>query len=144
MGHSRPLFLYFRLFNFNVQLVDKVCRCWDSRISGVGSDRSTNWATTTAQELTKVIRGALGRVVKWLSGVTLSINMAVWPGWCRDGHKLRYPSVPGMGAAFGRLFQSISTNSSWNIIMSLSSTANKVAYGSIHNVVGQWHTTTYL
>ena len=30
MGHSRPLFLYFCLFYFNVQLVDAVCKCWDS------------------------------------------------------------------------------------------------------------------
>ena len=53
-GHSRPLFLYFRLFNtvdskqmFNI----KVCRWLDSNrgllVSVVGSDRSTNWATTT-------------------------------------------------------------------------------------------------
>ena len=54
-GHSRPLFLYFRLFNtvdskqmFNI----KDCRWLDSirgsLVSVVGSDRSTNWATTTA------------------------------------------------------------------------------------------------
>ena len=38
MGHSRPLFLYFRLFNFNVQLVDKVCRCWDSNRGSLVSE----------------------------------------------------------------------------------------------------------
>ena len=52
MGHSRPLFLYFRLFNtveskmFNIIF----CRWLDSNLGPlVGSDRSTNWATTTAQ-----------------------------------------------------------------------------------------------
>ena len=29
MGPSRPLFLYFRLFYLIVQLVDKLCGCWD-------------------------------------------------------------------------------------------------------------------
>ena len=38
MGHSRPLFLYFRLFNFNVQFVDKVCRCWDSNHGSLVSE----------------------------------------------------------------------------------------------------------
>ena len=49
MGHFRPLFLYFRLFNtVNVQ-----CNCLpltglEPRTSDVGNDHSTNWATTTA------------------------------------------------------------------------------------------------
>ena len=30
MGHFRPLFLYFCLFYLNVQLADKICRCWYS------------------------------------------------------------------------------------------------------------------
>ena len=44
-------FLYYRLLYFNVQLVDKILPMlgFEQRISGVGSDRSTNWATTTAQ-----------------------------------------------------------------------------------------------
>ena len=53
MGHSRPLFLYFRLFcNLIVQLVDKILpmKGYKPRISGVGIDCSTNWATTTAQK----------------------------------------------------------------------------------------------
>ena len=36
MGHSRPLFLYFRLFD--LQLVDKVCRCWDSNRGSLVSE----------------------------------------------------------------------------------------------------------
>ena len=50
MGHSRPLFLYFRLFN----TVDSKCSKYflpmtgfERRTSGIGSDHSTNWATTT-------------------------------------------------------------------------------------------------
>ena len=51
MGHSWPLFLYFfRFSNSIVKLVDKILpmTVFESQISGVGSDRSTNWATTTA------------------------------------------------------------------------------------------------
>ena len=51
MGHSRPLFHYFRLFN----TVDSICSIYflpitgfKPRTSGIGSDRSTNWATSTA------------------------------------------------------------------------------------------------
>ena len=40
MGHSRPLFLYFCLFNFNVQLVHKVCRFWDSNHGSLVSEAS--------------------------------------------------------------------------------------------------------
>ena len=44
MGHSWPLFLYFRLFFLNVQVVDKILPMlgFEPRISGVRSDRSTN------------------------------------------------------------------------------------------------------
>ena len=44
MGHSQALFLYFCLFYFNVQLVDKSLPMlgFEPRISAVGSDRSTN------------------------------------------------------------------------------------------------------
>ena len=38
MGHPRPLSLYFRLFNLYVQLVDKVCRCWDSNRGSLVSE----------------------------------------------------------------------------------------------------------
>ena len=54
LGHSRPLFLYFCLFNY--KLVDKfllMTGC-EPRISGVGSNRSSNGATTTAQLNTKL------------------------------------------------------------------------------------------
>ena len=47
-----PLYLYFCLFyTLIVQLVDKILQMTgiEPQISGVGSDHSTNWATTTAQ-----------------------------------------------------------------------------------------------
>ena len=49
MDHSLPLFLYFRLF-YIVQLADKILLVFglELQISGVGSESSTNWATTTA------------------------------------------------------------------------------------------------
>ena len=59
MGHPRPLFLYFRLSN--TQLTANKCSIeinifspltgFEPRTSGIGSDRSTNWATTTALDL---------------------------------------------------------------------------------------------
>ena len=45
MGHSRPLFLYFRLFNTVDSKVLSMTR-FEPRTSGIWSDRSTNWATT--------------------------------------------------------------------------------------------------
>ena len=49
-GHSRPLFLLFLSFLFNLQLVGKTLPMlrFEPRISCVGIDRSTNRATTTA------------------------------------------------------------------------------------------------
>ena len=48
---------FFFIFAFSiliVQLVDKILRLtgFEPRIAGVGSNRSTNWATTIAQPLT--------------------------------------------------------------------------------------------
>ena len=52
MGHSQPLFLYFRLFKtveVNVSYKFFPMTGFELRTSGIGSDhRSTNWATTTA------------------------------------------------------------------------------------------------
>ena len=50
MSHSPPLFLYLCLFFLNVQLVDKILPMlgFEPQISGVGSNCSTNWATTIA------------------------------------------------------------------------------------------------
>ena len=54
LGHSRPLFLYFRLFNavdskqINVRDKSLPMTGFESQTSDIGSDRSTNWATTTA------------------------------------------------------------------------------------------------
>ena len=40
MGHSQPIFLYFCLFYLNVQLVDKICQCWDSNLGSLVSEVS--------------------------------------------------------------------------------------------------------
>ena len=52
MGHSRPLFIYFRLFNTvdNKQMFNKILPMTgvEPRTSGIEIDRSTNWATTTS------------------------------------------------------------------------------------------------
>ena len=54
MGHSRPLFLYFRLINtvdskqINVRYKTLLMTEFKPWTSGIISNRSTNWATTTA------------------------------------------------------------------------------------------------
>ena len=56
MGHSRPLFIYFRLFNsvdnkqVNKQMFNKILPMTGVKLrtSGFESHRSTNWATTTS------------------------------------------------------------------------------------------------
>ena len=49
---SRPLFIYFRLFNTadNKQMFNKILPMTgvEPRTSGIESDRSTNWASTTS------------------------------------------------------------------------------------------------
>ena len=58
MDHSRPLFLYFCLFNtvdnkqINKQMSNKILPMTGvkPRTSGIKRDRSTNWATTTFQD----------------------------------------------------------------------------------------------
>ena len=44
MVYSWPLFLYFRIFYFNVQVVRKILQMlgFEPQISGVGSNHSTN------------------------------------------------------------------------------------------------------
>ena len=53
VGHSRPLFIYFCLFNTvdNKQMFNKILPMMgvEPRTSGIISDRSTNWATTTSR-----------------------------------------------------------------------------------------------
>ena len=49
MGHSRPLFLYFCLLAVIVQYKILPMNGFEPRTSGVGSNCSTNWATTTAR-----------------------------------------------------------------------------------------------
>ena len=53
MGHSRSIFLHFRLFN-SLQYTGYVSQLllmteFEPRTSGIVSDRSANWATATAQ-----------------------------------------------------------------------------------------------
>ena len=51
VGYSRPLFIYFRLFNTvdNNQMFNNILLMTgvEPGTSGIESDRSTNWATTT-------------------------------------------------------------------------------------------------
>ena len=57
MGRCRPLFIYFRLFNTvdnkqaNKKMLNKILSMtWvEPRTSGIESNCSTNWATTTSQ-----------------------------------------------------------------------------------------------
>ena len=53
VGHSRPLFIYFRHFNTvdNKQMLNKILPMTGVKLrtSGIESDRSTNWATTTSK-----------------------------------------------------------------------------------------------
>ena len=53
VGHSRPLFIYFRLFSTvdNKQMFNKILlmTAVELRTSGIESDHSTNWATTISQ-----------------------------------------------------------------------------------------------
>ena len=55
VGHSRPLFIYFCLFNTvdNKQMFNKIFPKTrvEPRTSGIESNCSTNWATTTSQNL---------------------------------------------------------------------------------------------
>ena len=64
MGHSWPLFLYFRLFNTNdsKQMFKKslLMTGFEPRITGVGGDRFTNWATTTVP-----IWWCLWQIIHW-------------------------------------------------------------------------------
>ena len=66
VGHSRPLFIYFRLFNTvdNKQMFNKILPMTgvEPRTSGIEIHRSTNWATTTSQKLFY-----LG--IKWAAGL---------------------------------------------------------------------------
>ena len=57
MGKSRPLFFFIFVFSSGNS---KYIKCkilamteYETRISGIGSDRSANWATTTALELVR-------------------------------------------------------------------------------------------
>ena len=54
VGHSRPLFIYFRLFNTvdNKQMFNKILPMTgvEPWASGIESDHSTNWATTTSPQ----------------------------------------------------------------------------------------------
>ena len=57
---SLPLFLYFRLFNAvdSKQMFDKslLMTGFEPQISSVWGDRSTNWATITAQNIFNLVR----------------------------------------------------------------------------------------
>ena len=68
MSHSRPYFLYFRLFNtveskqFSIRISPMTG--FEPQTSGIRSNHSTNWATTTAQVVLFVAFRSLIRFVK--------------------------------------------------------------------------------
>ena len=80
MGHSWPLFLYFRLFNtvdskqVNVQNKSLPMTGFKPRTSGIRSNRSTNWATTTAPTSSVIISHLLKVIT------TISIYQYFLPG----------------------------------------------------------------
>ena len=51
LGHSRPLFLYFHLFNTVVSNLKLSMIGLEPRIFGFGSNRSTNYVTTATQRI---------------------------------------------------------------------------------------------
>ena len=75
MGHSRPLFLYFCLFNtVDSEYMNKNLPMtgFKPRTSGVGSNRSTHWATTTATYFVITVRlNSFLTVVDWRNKVNL-------------------------------------------------------------------------
>ena len=89
MGHSQPLFLYFRLFYLNVQLVDKILPMlrFEPRISVFGRDRSTNWATTTACNNTSLVNRLNRNVV-----VSEDSNLVLF-WWSTNGQEV-FPGAP--------------------------------------------------
>ena len=60
-------FFIFIFFHFNVQLVDEILSMLGFKlsISGVGSDRSTNWATTIAPKEKKSLGKFLDQGQRW-------------------------------------------------------------------------------
>ena len=58
MGHNRPLLLYFRIFKTvdSKQMFNKILPMtgFERWISGVGSDRSTNWTRIIFVDVIKV------------------------------------------------------------------------------------------
>ena len=94
MGHSLPLFLYFRLFNkvdrkqINVQNKSLSMTGFEPRTSGDGSNRSTNWATTTAHHrllfqfifsLFKQHYKVYNKYIDWLKIVQLTRKLKFTP-----------------------------------------------------------------
>ena len=71
--HSRPLFLYFRLFTTQLTVnkifdINKLMPMigFEPRTSGIGSDLSTNWATTTSQLNFFHLKSNLNHICLWI------------------------------------------------------------------------------
>ena len=87
MGHSRPLFIYFRLFNTvdNKQMFNKILPMTGVELgtSGIKSDRSTNWATTNSHA--SKFTGHF-----WISRFSASY-LPNWDNWiCKQGHTVSW------------------------------------------------------
>ena len=74
MGHSQPLFLYFRLFNtVESKMVNiNFCRWLDSNCRPLKLEASTNWATTTAHTSNRLCEKRMN------VGLGLTVNF-YWP-----------------------------------------------------------------
>ena len=75
MRHSRPLFLYFYLYNAKNSPMTGI----ELRTSGIRSDRSANWATTAAQISVYVCVWRFLKHYDWESS-NIRINNSFWNG----------------------------------------------------------------
>ena len=73
-------FFIFVFFYCNVQLVDKILPMlgFEPQISGVGSDCSTNWATTTAQTVAITLYPEFGVSKSLNNGLAQNVPIFSW------------------------------------------------------------------
>ena len=105
VGRSRPLFLNFFLFFLNVQFVDGNLPLlgFKPRISGVGSDRSTNCPSLKSYYCvlssgTKVVAQlmTLWWVLCMIQGHSLSLRSGIWVSGCNTAKESRLCDQEGV------------------------------------------------
>ena len=101
MGHSHGLFFF--IFIFSIQLTISVqykflpVTWFEPRTSGIGSDRSTNWATTTA-----IILYVMNFFFEFQDrSKDLTIRYVIYPKYYQDYSKLSNFIKPDVVAALG-------------------------------------------